>query len=47
LIKASREALGVDPDAATPQLNAFDIPLAGGAVEVSIYKWWGTVTTFS
>ena len=47
LIKASREALGVDPDATTPQLNAFDIPLAGGAVEVSIYKWWGTVTTFS
>ena len=47
LVKASREALGVDPDARKPQVNAFDIPLAGAALEVSVYKWWGEVTTFS
>jgi hypothetical protein len=47
LVKASREALGVDSNATTPQLNAFDIPLAGAALEVSLYKWWGTVTTFN
>jgi hypothetical protein len=47
LIKASREALGVDQDAKTPQINAFDIPLAGAAVEVSLYKWWGKITAFN
>lgn len=47
LVKTSREALGVDPSATKPQLNVFDIPLAGGALEVSLYKWWGTVTTFN
>jgi hypothetical protein len=47
LVKASREALGVDPNATKPQLSAFDIPLAGAALEVSLYKWWGTVTTFN
>lgn len=47
LVKASREALGVDAAATKPQLNVFDIPLAGAALEVSLYKWWGTVTTFS
>jgi len=47
LVKTSREALGVDANATTPQLNVFDIPLAGAALEVSLYKWWGTVTTFS
>ncbi|HJQ55595.1 MAG TPA: OmpA family protein [Vineibacter sp.] len=46
LVKTSREALGVDSSASTPQLNVFDIPLAGAALEVSLYKWWGTVTTF-
>jgi hypothetical protein len=46
LVKASREALGVDPDASKPQVNVFDIPLAGAAVEVSLYRWWGTVTSF-
>jgi hypothetical protein len=47
LVKTSREALGVDGNATTPQLNVFDIPLAGAALEVSLYKWWGTVTTFN
>ncbi|MEO1306763.1 MAG: hypothetical protein AAFV38_02230 [Pseudomonadota bacterium] len=47
LFKASREALGVKPGARKPTINVFDIPLAGAAVEVSLYKWWGTVTTFS
>ncbi|MEJ1160340.1 OmpA family protein [Prosthecomicrobium sp. N25] len=47
LVKTSREALGVDADATKPQLSVFDIPLAGGALEVSLYKWWGTVTTFN
>jgi hypothetical protein len=47
LVKTSREALGVDPDATKPQLNVFDIPLAGAALEVSLYKWWGTVTVFN
>jgi hypothetical protein len=47
LVKSSREALGVDSNAAKPQLNVFDIPLAGAALEVSLYKWWGTVTTFN
>lgn len=46
LVKSSREALGVDSDATKPQLSVFDIPLAGAALEVSLYKWWGTVTTF-
>lgn len=46
LVKASREALGIDPDATKPQVNAFDIPLAGAAIEVSLYKWWGTITNF-
>lgn len=47
LVKTSREALGVDPKAHKPQINVFDIPLAGAALELSLYKWWGTVTTFS
>src|SRR5262249_14254149 len=47
LIKASRDALGVDSGATTPQLNVFDIPLAGPALEVSVYKWWGKVTAFN
>ncbi len=47
LVKASREALGVDPNATKPQVSAFDIPLAGAALEVSLYKWWGTVTVFN
>ena len=46
LVKTSREALGVDY-ATKPQLNVFDIPLAGAALEVSLYKWWGTVSTFN
>jgi hypothetical protein len=47
LVKSSREALGVDTNATKPQLNVFDIPLAGAAVELSLYKWWGTVTSFN
>ena len=47
LVKTSREALGVDSNATKPQLNVFDIPLAGAALEVSLYKWWGTVSTFN
>ncbi len=47
LVKTSREALGVDPGSSKPQLNVLDIPLAGAALEVSLYKWWGTVTTFN
>jgi hypothetical protein len=47
LVKTSREALGVDSNANKPQLNVFDIPLAGAALEISLYKWWGTVTEFN
>ncbi len=47
LVKTSREALGADSAATSPQLNAFDLPLAGAALEVGIYKWWATVTSVS
>ncbi len=46
LVKSSREALGVEPNATNPQVNVFDIPLAGAALEVSLYKWWGNVSRF-
>ncbi len=47
LAKASRDALGVDTNAKKPQVNVFDIPLAGAALELSLYKWWGKVTIFN
>lgn len=47
LVKTSRAALGVDPNSRKPEVSAFDIPLAGAALEVSLYKWWGKITSFN
>jgi hypothetical protein len=41
--KALRDAEGTDSNATKPQVNSFDIPLAGAAVEVDGYHYWGTV----
>jgi OmpA family len=45
LAKTVSAALGVDSCPQSPQLHVFDLPLAGLAVEASVYKWWGTVTS--
>ncbi|MFW6076893.1 MAG: OmpA family protein [Hyphomicrobiales bacterium] len=45
-VKRARDALGVDLNATKPQVNVFDVPFAGAALEVSLYKYWGEVTIF-
>jgi hypothetical protein len=43
LAKAIRDAHNADPHAQKPQVNSFDIPLAGLALEVDLFHYWGKV----
>jgi hypothetical protein len=43
LAKVIRDKLNADAEARKPQVNSFDIPLAGAALEVDVYHCWGTV----
>jgi hypothetical protein len=43
LAKAIRDVHNADPHAQKPQVNSFDIPLAGLALEVDVFHYWGKV----
>lgn len=47
LAKTIRDRLSLDPEAQKPQVNSFDIPLAGVALEVDVYRYWGTVKSIN
>jgi hypothetical protein len=43
LAKVIRDARSADSNATKPEVNSFDIPLAGAALEVDVFYFWGSV----